>query len=53
MPITKLNINFIIDEEEPCEYTIEGTTSHPPYDNIDIMLRRKKKELRSDIRNEV
>lgn len=40
MVVTKLNITFVIDEDEPCEYTEEGTVSHPPYDNIEIMLRR-------------
>jgi len=43
MVVTKLNVCFVIDEEEACEYTIEGTTSHPPYDNIEIMIRRKVK----------
>lgn len=37
---TKLKITFVIDEEEPCVYTEEGTRSEPPYDNIEIMLRR-------------
>ena len=43
MVVTKLNISFVIDEEEACEYTLEGTRSEPPYDNIEIMIRRKKK----------
>ena len=43
MVVTKLNISFVIDEEEACEYTLEGTTMNPPYDNIEIMIRRKKK----------
>jgi hypothetical protein len=46
MVLTKMNITFVIDEEDACEYTVEGTTSEPPYDNIEIMLRRtiKSKE---------
>jgi hypothetical protein len=40
MVLTKMNITFVIDEEEPCKYTVEGTTSEPPYNNIEIMLRR-------------
>lgn len=42
MVVTKLNISFVIDEEEACEYTLEGSTMNPPYDNIEIMIRRKK-----------
>ena len=41
MVVTKMNITFVIDEEEPCEYAEEGTRSEPPYDNIEIMIRRK------------
>ena len=44
MTLTKMNITFVIDEEEPCEYTEEGTTPKPPYDNIEIMIRRKAKK---------
>ena len=44
MALTKMNITFVIDDEEPCEYTVEGTTSKPPYDNIEIMIRRKTKK---------
>lgn len=40
MVLTKINITFVIDEEEACTYIIEGTRSEPPYDNIEIMLRR-------------
>ena len=39
-----LKISFAIDEEEASEYTLEGTTLKPPYDNIEIMIWRKKKE---------
>lgn len=53
MGVTKLNITFVIDEDEPWKYTFEGTTSHPPYDNIEIMIRRTKIKLRSDRLNEV
>jgi len=44
MVVTKMNITFVIDEEEPSTYTVEGTRSEPPYDNIEIMLRRTKKQ---------
>ena len=44
MVVTKMNITFVIDEEEECNYTIEGTKSNPPYDNIEIMIRRKAKK---------
>jgi len=44
MVVTKTNITFVIDEEEPGVYTVEGTTSKPPYDNIEIMLRRTVKK---------
>ena len=44
MVLTKMNITFIIDEKEPCNYTVEGTVSNPPYDNIEIMLRRTTKK---------
>ena len=44
MVVTKMNITFVIDEEEPCDYTVEGTTSKPPYNNIKIMIRRKAKK---------
>jgi hypothetical protein len=27
MVLTKMNITFVIDEEDACEYTVEGTTS--------------------------
>lgn len=30
--------------DEPCIYTEEGTTRKPPYDNIEIMLRRTTKK---------
>jgi hypothetical protein len=43
MVLTKTNITFVIDEEEPCIYTMEGTTSKSPYDNIEIVLRRTTK----------
>jgi hypothetical protein len=39
-----MNITFVIDEEEPCTYTVEGTRSEPPHDNIEIMLRRTTKK---------
>lgn len=42
MVLTKMNITFVIDEE-PCVYTVEGTTSKPQHDNIEIMLRRTTK----------
>ena len=48
MVVTKMNITFVIDEEEACSYTIEGTESKPPYDNIEIMLRRTTKKSESD-----
>jgi hypothetical protein len=44
MVLTKMNITFVIDEEEACAYYVEGTTSEPPYDNIEIMLRRTVKK---------
>jgi hypothetical protein len=44
MVVTKMNITFVIDEEEPSIYTVEGTTRRPPYDNIEIMLRRTVKK---------
>lgn len=45
MVVTTLNMSFVIDEEEASEYTLEGTTLHPPYDNIEIMIQRKKKVI--------
>jgi hypothetical protein len=41
MVLTKMHITFVVDEEESCKYTVEGTSSTPPYDNIEIMIRRR------------
>lgn len=48
MVVTEVKITFVIDEEEACNYTVEGTESKPPYDNIEIMLRRTTKRIESD-----
>ena len=45
MVLTKMNITFVVDEEELSIYTVQGTTCMPPYDNIEIMLRRTVKKV--------
>jgi len=40
--------NGVNDEEEACNYTIEGTESKPPYNNTEIMLRRATKKIGSN-----
>jgi hypothetical protein len=40
MVLSKIYVVIQIDEQEECKYTVEGTTCKPPYDNIEIMLRR-------------
>jgi hypothetical protein len=45
---TKMNITFVIDEVVPSTYIVEGTTCLPPYDNIEIMLRRRAKTKKGD-----
>ena len=44
MVVTKMNTTFVIDEEEECNYTIEGAKSNPPQDNMEIMIQRKAKK---------
>jgi hypothetical protein len=44
MVLTKMHITFVVDKEESCKYTVEGTSSTPPYDNIEIMLRRREQK---------